>query len=84
MPNARLLDLIGELRQLLPGGAIWPQQVVGEIAAIAVRNGRQNGFTVARSLERDLGDPRKIFAHRVGVARLRCSEFVKINLLIEV
>ena len=81
--DPRLLDLIAELRQLLPG-SIRPEQVMRDIAAIAILDLGDDCFPVARSLQRDLGDPRKVFAGRISVARIRRPEFMKINLLIEI
>src|SRR5260370_21627086 len=57
---------------------------MSKIAAIAVCHRRENVSAVARSLERDFRDSRKVFADRVSVVGIRGTEFVKINLLIEI
>ena len=38
-----------------------------EIAAIAVRDGSENVFSIVGRFELDLGDARKVFADRIGV-----------------
>ena len=51
--------LIAELRDLFPL-PIRAEQVKGEIAAVTIRHGRDNVFSVTRSFEHDLGDARSI------------------------
>ena len=55
-----------------------------EIPAIAICYRRENVSPIARSLEHDLRDPWKVFADRVSVVGISGTEFVKINLLIEI
>src|SRR5262249_26444602 len=62
----------------------WPEQVMREVPAITVRDGRKNVFAVMRTFERDLRDPWKVFADGIGVVCVGSAEFVKINLLIKI
>src|SRR6266446_4007487 len=55
-----------------------------EIPAITIRHRRENVFSVGRCLERDLCDTWKVCADRIRVLGVRRTEFVKINLLIEI
>src|SRR5262249_26632006 len=55
-----------------------------EVAAVTVCDRREKVFPVARSLERDLGYPRELFANGVSVLGVGRAEFVKINLLIKI
>src|SRR4030095_10440399 len=55
-----------------------------KIAAIAIRNGRENVSAVARAFQNDLCDPRKVFSDGVRIVRIRRAELVKIHLLIKV
>ena len=55
-----------------------------KVPAIAVRDGRQNVFAVARGFESDLCNSWKVFADRIGVLRVGRSNFVKVNLLIKI
>ncbi len=59
--QVRRLDLIAELRDLLPT-AVRSEQIMRKIAAVAVRYGGQNKFSVARRLQLDLCNARKVFA----------------------
>src|SRR4029453_15237684 len=55
-----------------------------KIAAIAIRNGRENVSAVARAFQNDLCDPRKVFSDGEGILRVSRPELVKIDLLIKV
>ena len=55
-----------------------------EIATIAVRHRGKDVSAVARTFERDLRDPREVFANRISVLGVSRAEFVKINLLIKI
>ena len=65
----------------MPVGA---EQVKSEIAAVAVRHGRENVFAVMRSLEHNLGNSREVFADRIRVLSIGRPELMKINLLIKI
>src|SRR5207237_9770059 len=55
-----------------------------EIAAIAVRHGGENVFSLMRRFELDLGDAGKVFSDRIGVFGIGRADFMKINLLIKI
>src|SRR2546422_3092806 len=57
---------------------------MSKIPAIAVCHRREDVSAVARSLEHDFCDPRKVLADRISVVGVSRAEFVKINLLIEI
>jgi hypothetical protein len=59
--EARGLDLIAELRDLLPR-SIRPEQVMSKVAAVAIGDCGQDIFAVARPFELDLRDSGKVFA----------------------
>src|SRR4029077_12972196 len=77
------LDLVAELCDL-PPGAVWPEQVMRKIAAIAIRNGRENVSAVARTFQNDLCNSRKVFSDGVRILGVGRAELVKIDLLIKV
>ena len=55
-----------------------------EIASVAVRDGGENVFPIARSLEVDLGNAREILSDRIDILGIVSPEFVKIDLLIKI
>jgi hypothetical protein len=59
--ETRGLNLVAELCQLLPV-SLRPKQVMREIATVAVRDRRQNVFSIVRRLKVNLGNAGKIFA----------------------
>ena len=72
--------MVTELCDLLPA-AIRPEQVMRKVAAIAIRNGRENVTAITRTFQNDLCDPRKISSDGVGIFRIRRAQLVKIDLL---
>src|SRR5262249_24128599 len=71
------------LGDLLPS-ALRPEQIMGEIAAVAVRHGRQNVLPIMRFPKCDLCYPREVFAYRVSVCAVGRPDLMKINLLIKI
>src|SRR5437667_12610338 len=57
---------------------------MSEMPAIAVCHLRENVSAVARSLEHNFCDSRKVLADRISVVGVSRAEFMKINLLIEI
>ena len=57
---------------------------MSKIPAIAVCHRRENVSAVARSLEHNFCDSRKVLADRISVVGVSRAEFMKINLLIEI
>jgi len=55
-----------------------------EIAAIAVRDGSENVFSIVGRFELDLGDAGEVFADRINVLGIGRPDFMKINLLIKI
>src|SRR5439155_6454268 len=82
-PEAREFYLIAKLRDLLPR-SIWPEQIMREIPAIAVRYSRENVFAVAGRGEGDLRDSWEVFADRILVLCAGRAELMKVNLLIKI
>src|SRR5207247_3187548 len=77
------LYLVAELRDLLPA-FIWPEQIMREIPAVAVRYSRENVFAVAGCGEGDLRYSWKVFADRILVLCVGGAELMKVNLLIKI
>ena len=55
-----------------------------KIAAIAVRDGSENVFSIVGRFELDLGDAGKIFADGIDVLGIGRPDFMKVNLLIKI
>src|SRR5206468_1284675 len=81
--DAREFYLIAKLRDLLPR-SIWPEQIMREVPAIAVRYRRENMFAVVGCREGDLRDSWEVFSDRILVLCVRGAELVKVNLLIKI
>ena len=85
MTELHFLDAVFVPRDLPPRrSGLRLADVVGELAAIAIRHRRQQPPAIMRSGQMNLRDARKIAAGGVGIFALRCPELVKINLLEEV
>ena len=78
-----MLDRIAELVDLLPDAVVAANEVL-DFAAIAVAHRRQDRVAVRRGIQCDFCDSRKVLPELVPILGHRRSEFVKVNLLIEI
>ena len=82
-PEARVHGFVREGGDLSPApGGI--EQELGELPAVPVLDGGEDGAPVRRALERRLRDSREILADRVAVFFRRRAELVEPDLLVEV
>jgi hypothetical protein len=75
-------ELVGEARE--PEPVFSFEHVMLDLAAVTVGDEREDPLAVVAPPQLHLGDPREVFPERVGVGRVRRTELVEPDLLVEI